>query len=294
MRNAAGWGIVGVVVGVLVTLLVQSPDDTVADVAPAAQPPPVTDGEAASAHEIRSLQERMAALETRLEELAGTVAAIPAPVTPAVSAANRVRAPSTGQPTAFIRDPNVIGFSPIVASDMSDRTVARLVEGGFTPAEAERIRERTEAITLEAMQARYEAERNGQPPPPDNFNESALRRDLGDAEYERYLTALGRPTRVNVANVLANSPAASAGMQVGDRIVSYNGSRVFDMRELNPMILANSSGGSVVVEIERAGQRIPLVVPSGPLGIMTTSEGGSAAAVFITQDGTFISGAPAQ
>jgi membrane-associated protease RseP (regulator of RpoE activity) len=179
----------------------------------------------------------------------------------------------------------------VAGADASERMVSRLVAGGFSPAEADRIRQRADALTLEAMQARYEAQRNGQPPPPDNFSEMALRRELGDTQYERYLTALGRATRVNVANVIPDSPAARAGMQEGDRLLSYAGQRLFDLRELNPMIYERSSGGTVVVEVERAGQRIPLVVPSGPLGIVTSSENDGA---FFFTDGRIMTGSGAQ
>jgi len=293
MLKTAGWGVIGVVAGVVVTLFVQSADEPVADDSVAALPLSVSADPATHAAGIAAIEERLTAIESRLLELAGTVAALPDPQAQAeLAAAARVRALTIEQSRTNIRNPNDVAAGATAAGDASERLVARLVAGGFSPAEAERIRQRTDAITLEAMQARYEAQRNGQAPPPDNFSSLALRKALGDTEYERYLNALGRPTRVNVASVIADSPAARAGMQAGDRLLSYAGSRLFDLTELNPMIYEHSSGGSVVVEVERAGQRLPLVVPSGPLGIMTSSEGSSP--FILSSDGRMITGSGAQ
>ncbi len=58
--------------------------------------------------------------------------------------------------------------------------------------------------------------------------DAALRKEMGDAEYEKYLTGTGRPTEVRVMDVLASSPAEKAGLRPGDQIVSYAGTRVFD------------------------------------------------------------------
>jgi S1-C subfamily serine protease len=95
----------------------------------------------------------------------------------------------------------------------------------------------------------------------------ALRAELGDAEYERYLTATGRPTQVQVMDVLASSNAERAGLQAGDQIVSYAGSRVFDVRELNALTREGSGGESVTVEVRRNGQTVQVQVPRGPLGV---------------------------
>jgi membrane-associated protease RseP (regulator of RpoE activity) len=293
MLKTAGWGVIGVVAGIVVTLLVQSADDPVADDSPVALQQPLSADSAAHVAGIAEIEARLTALEARIEVLAITVAAIPGPRAELEAAAeDRVRAQAIEQSASNLRNQNAVTTFTFPGANASERTVSRLVAGGFTPAEAERIRKRTDELTLEGMQARYEAQRNGQSPPPDNFSEMALRRELGDTEYERYLTALGRSTRVNVASVIAESPAARAGIQAGDRLLSYAGARLFDLRELNPMIYAHSSGTSVVVEVERAGQRIPLVVPSGPLGVMTSSEGNSA--FVFSSDGRIMTGSGAQ
>ena len=58
-----------------------------------------------------------------------------------------------------------------------------------------------------------------------------------------------------------------AGLQPGDEIVSYDGKRVFDMRELNAFTLEGRAGESVVVDVRRDGRTVQLVMPRGPIGI---------------------------
>ncbi len=84
------------------------------------------------------------------------------------------------------------------------------------------------------MQAQYEAQRSGQRVEGTNVEQS-LRKELGDAEYERYLKATGRPTEVRVMECGATSAAERSGLKAGDEIVSYGGTRVFDARDLNTL-----------------------------------------------------------
>ena len=119
---------------------------------------------------------------------------------------------------------------------------------------------------MEALQAQYDAQRGGRPVAP-GAGVQSLRAELGDADYEKYLQAYGRPTTIPVRDVLASSPAERSGLQPGDEIVAYAGKRVFDMRELNSMTLEGTPGESVIVEVRRDGQNVQLVIPRGPLGI---------------------------
>lgn len=125
---------------------------------------------------------------------------------------------------------------------------------------------------MEALQAQYEARRDGRPEPA-GLGEGALRAELGDADYERFLEAMGRSTTVSVAGVLASSPAERSGLMPGDEIVAYNGRRVFDIAELNELTLGGATGESVVVDVRRNGQTFQLVLPRGPIGIWTGFRG---------------------
>lgn len=151
------------------------------------------------------------------------------------------------------------------------RELDRFTAAGFTPERVEWINRRTEELRVAAMQAQYEAQRTGQRVEGMDV-EQALRKEMGDAEYERYLEATGRPTEVRVMNVLATSAAERAGLKAGDEILSYGGTRVFDTRELNALTMQGTQGGSVTVEVRRDGQTLQVSVPRGPLGV--TAPGG--------------------
>ena len=149
--------------------------------------------------------------------------------------------------------------------------IAMLTDAGFSLEQAQSIDRRVEELSVAAMQARYDARRGETTPgaPGEQLLDAAaaLRRELGDADYERYLTATGRSTSVNVASVLASSAAETAGLQPGDQIVTYAGERVFDVRDLNRVLLEGTAGESVLVDVVRDGQPIQIAIPRGPLGI---------------------------
>jgi hypothetical protein len=144
--------------------------------------------------------------------------------------------------------------------------VERLTAAGFAPDRAEWINRRTEELRMKALQEQYDARREGRAPAGD-FGDNTLRTELGEADYERYRTAMGQPTSVGVADVLASSPAERAGLLPGDEIVAYGGKRVFDVGELNALTLEGTSGESVVLDVRRNGQSVQLVMPRGPIGI---------------------------
>jgi S1-C subfamily serine protease len=150
---------------------------------------------------------------------------------------------------------------------LREQQLQRLVAQGFTRERAEWIERRTQELEVQALNAQYEAQRSGRPAQGAMDVESALRSELGDTDYERYLTATGRPTQVQVMDVLASSSAERSGLQPGDQIVSYAGTRVFDMRELNALTRDGSPGESVTMEVRRNGQTMQVQVPRGPLGL---------------------------
>jgi predicted metalloprotease with PDZ domain len=149
----------------------------------------------------------------------------------------------------------------------------RITAAGLTPERMKEINRRAEELRVAAMQAQYEAQRTGQRVQGMDIDQ-ALRKELGDAEYERYLKAEGRPTEVRVMDVLATSAAERSGLKAGDEIVSYGGTRVFDARDLNTLTMQASSSGSVTVQVKRDGQTVQVSVPSGPLGVTAGPAGG--------------------
>ncbi len=148
------------------------------------------------------------------------------------------------------------------------RQIERLVAAGFTADRAEWINRRTQELELQQQQAQADAQRNGTP-----FRrvdtETALRKDMGDAEYEKYLAALGQPTNVRVMDVLATSAAEKSGLRAGDQIVSYAGTRVFDNDDLTTLTRQGTPGETVTVEVQRDGQTVQVQVPRGVLGVQS-------------------------
>jgi C-terminal processing protease CtpA/Prc len=146
----------------------------------------------------------------------------------------------------------------------------RLVNAGIEPGLASRIVQREEELQMESLRARYEAGQNGDPS--DFYREqtsttSTLREELGDTDYARYLSANGRSTSVGIGAVIGSSPAQLAGIRPGDDIVSYGGSRVFTMNDINMASLDGVVGENVVIDIVRDGIPMQVVLPRGPLGI---------------------------
>ncbi len=151
----------------------------------------------------------------------------------------------------------------------NDSLVQDFINAGIAPDRAQWIIDRTDELRMEALQERYNAARDGVSATLRSGTsvDGTLREELGDADFERYLEATGRPTDVGIGSVLASSPAEQAGLQQGDRVVAYGGERVFNMAELNRLTFEGQPGESVVVEVLRDGQPIQLVLPRGPIGI---------------------------
>lgn len=154
-------------------------------------------------------------------------------------------------------------------ADIERRRLERMLQAGLAPERAQWINRRTQELRMQALNEEYRAAREGTPldsramPGIDEI----LRGELGDADYERYLEAQGRPTSVTVRDVLGSSPAEQAGLQAGDRVVGYDGRRVFDYRDLSRLTLEGNPGETVALDVIRDGQQIQLYVPRGPIGI---------------------------
>jgi len=148
--------------------------------------------------------------------------------------------------------------------------IEKLVEAGFLPSQASMIVRREAELQMDSIEARYEAERSGDLSAYYRGRSSsteALRAELGDADYERYLAANGRSTSVTISSVIDSSPAQSAGLQPGDEIVRYDGERVFSMTDLTQQTMDGVAGQNIVVDITRDGISMQIVMPRGPVGI---------------------------
>jgi hypothetical protein len=148
--------------------------------------------------------------------------------------------------------------------------IEALIEAGFLPSQASLIVRREAELQMDALQARYDAERSGDPVDyyrSRNAGNDALREELGDADYERYLEANNRSTSISISSVIDSSPAQAAGLRSGDEIVRYDGERIFSMTDLMQQAVAGVPGQNVAVDIVRNGVPMQVVMPRGPVGI---------------------------
>ena len=147
--------------------------------------------------------------------------------------------------------------------------IMQLVSAGFTRDRALEIVRRESQLRRVAIELEY-AE-TGTLRPLDTSSPAAveqqLRTEMGDDEYEKYLTATGKTTRIRVGDVEADSAAANAGILAGDEIVAYAGRRVFNPRDLNALMLQTPEGETVRTTVVRDGQTMQLYVTGGALGI---------------------------
>ena len=202
------------------------------------------------------LEEELLAVLAELDSLRELPAAVAAPAVAATEPLDARRA-------EFLRERGGAERST------ADRTAA-LLEAGFSPDRAAWIQQREDQLRIEAMQARFEAQRAGDMQAMFTANsrsESMLRAELGDREYEQYLEAYNRPTAITVGSVLESSPGQVAGLQPGDQIVRYDGQRVFSYADINAQQLQGEAGESIVVDILRHDAPMQIVMPRGPIGI---------------------------
>jgi hypothetical protein len=273
MLKALSFVLVGLVAGLAIALWLRpGTQPRLGAAADTAGPPPAVDELAAA--RLAALEAALdaeilerAALEERVDELDRRLAALGER---SAAAAPRPGAlgdggPRDGAAPEELRERFRADFAAR-REEAEQRFVERLVAEGFAPERAEWLLRRAEELRMEALQAEYDAQRGVRPAQP--VGVPSLRAELGDADYERYLRAVGRPTAVAVGDVLANSPAERSGLKPGDEILSYGGKRVFDLRELNTLTLEGTPGESVAVEVRRDGQVMQLVLPRGPLGIV--------------------------
>jgi predicted metalloprotease with PDZ domain len=154
--------------------------------------------------------------------------------------------------------------------DYQERRVARMVEGGFSEDEARRILEQESESAFKALQAVWEAQRNGEDVglyTGEYDPQAIMRSEIGDAAYARYLEAQGQPTAIKITQVLGGSPGSTIGLRPGDQLISYGGDRVFSVNDLRKNTMQGDPGEDVVIEIQRDGTLIQLTVPRGPIGI---------------------------
>lgn len=70
-------------------------------------------------------------------------------------------------------------------------------------------------------------------------------------------------TGVEITEVTPRSAADTAGLEVGDRVLSIDGAPVTSLEELAGLVLARQAGDDVILQIVRDGQTLELSVQLG-------------------------------
>jgi C-terminal processing protease CtpA/Prc len=176
------------------------------------------------------------------------------------------------------------GAADATAVDASTSAVERaLAAAGVDAATAADIKRRRDELIMSEMYLRDRATREQWLDSPRFTAEMAaidaqrtsIRDEVGDEAYDRYLFALGQTNRVRIDDVLAQSPAAQAGLQTGDVIVRYGDTRIFAPEELVAETRAGAAGETVRLQVVRNGEQVELEVPRGPLGLMIAATQGT-------------------
>jgi membrane-associated protease RseP (regulator of RpoE activity) len=155
-----------------------------------------------------------------------------------------------------------------------------LVAAGVDPGLAADILSRRSQLEMQRLELRDQASRGGWINS-ERFaeelrqlegNVGALREEIGDDAYDRFLYLTGQPNRVVVASVIEESPAQRAGLEAGDVVLGYAGSRVFSYPDLLNATRGGERGEYVVLSVQRNGETLELTFPRGPLGIRLDSD----------------------
>ena len=95
----------------------------------------------------------------------------------------------------------------------------------------------------------------------------ALRDEIGDRAFDRFLYLSGQNNRVAVRSVMADSPAQQNGVKQGDILLRYNGKPVYSWNEMRRLTSQGDPNGYVSLDIQRGDDIINLALPRGPLGV---------------------------
>jgi hypothetical protein len=150
-----------------------------------------------------------------------------------------------------------------------------LLRAGVTPEAADDLVWRRSQLSLARLELRDEAARDGwlgtaryrEELRRINEQQVSVEDEIGLDAYDRYLFETGQPNRVAVDSVLPGSAGEESGLLSGDVIERYGDTPVLDFEDLRAATSTGVRGELVPVSVVRAGQRIEVWLPRGPIGI---------------------------
>jgi len=153
----------------------------------------------------------------------------------------------------------------------------RLLDAGFSQDEIiaiERAEANYQTARIEDRLAEMRANPDAYERQLDPRGYQPIREELGDDRFEDYLQANGVNPNVVTRNVIPGSAAEQAGIQSGDQIYSYDGSRVFQSGDVTRGTISGTLNESVIIEVKRDDQIISLTAPRGTLGVTLGNQRG--------------------
>jgi C-terminal processing protease CtpA/Prc len=150
-----------------------------------------------------------------------------------------------------------------------------LVDAGVDVSVAQQLKQQYETLEMKKLYLRDRASREGwlrserflEERQKLDSRSTTIRDQFGDKAYDAYLYAAGLPNRVEVQSVLGTAPAGTAGIQAGDRILSYDNQRIYTGQELRQATAQGQANETITVEVERGGNILQVYLPRGPMGI---------------------------
>jgi C-terminal processing protease CtpA/Prc len=233
-------------------------------------PPAGAADTASQPDEMAELRARIEYLETRLAEIRAEsareesdgriAAALPAPAAEKMVNEAAAAAPTRSSETRAER-----------ASRREADIRNKLLAAGWTDMEIDDAYRRRDAAALDMLEQNHLMQRDMIEKYPEmgqwrNLG-SPMRRSMNEEQYAAYLEAAGRPTSARIGNLLPGSPGDQAGLREGDRILRYDGKRVFGVGELEGATLDGEYGEAVTIEVERDGSTFYFTIPRGPVGV---------------------------
>jgi hypothetical protein len=280
MARSQSWiaaaGLAGALAGAIGALALTRATPPDRDVGVGSHPPPGTPG-GELAPELAALRDELRAESDRLRALAADVARLRADVDALGSEPGAAALEPEAGPAGSAAAPDVSAAAPDAPDARPWFDAPSLVELGTAAGDVARLREAYEQNQMEVLYLRDRATRGGWMGTPRYHGElrkleTALHVELGDTDYDLLRFATGRPNRVVVAGVFADSPAERAGLQDGDTILRYGEDAIFTPQDLRRATSEGRAGTTVAVDVLRGEDPHRLYLPRGPLGAQLQAE----------------------
>jgi len=230
---------------------------------------------------VAPLEEQLRTEQTRNAELRADVAWMATRLEAAAAGVETLledasaESPATPQAARVAVQPQASQAHPPANQPQPEAGADALVEAGFDPGEVDAYRMRVADLQMERLYLADRAAREGWMGT-DRFRKenaalsddlTSTRDEFGDDLVDWALYSSGRPNRVQVASVIAGSPAAAAGITTGDIIFAYADGRVFGVNDLQQSTREGRVGETARVEVVRGEETVRVSVPRGPLGV---------------------------